>query len=75
VNGNFRIVEILHHGDHYKRTLHEWERRLRSSAEAATQLVGPHQVARYLRYLQISRVGFHLKRSDLLRLTLESVDL
>ncbi|NNH68339.1 class I SAM-dependent methyltransferase [Nocardia uniformis] len=68
--GLFEISAVTNGRLDYAWTCSEWARRLRANQAAATELVGPEVVARYLRYLTLSAMGFRMGKLTLLRLVL-----
>ncbi|QVI19990.1 class I SAM-dependent methyltransferase [Nocardia tengchongensis] len=68
--GLFEITAVTTGRLDYAWTCAEWARRLRTERAAATELVGPEVVARYLRYLRLSAMGFRMGKLTLLRLVM-----
>jgi len=67
----FRLVAYRSDPDHYRQTLHLWQRRLEAQREAALELVGRDSYRRYLRFLRVSRAMFDRRVCTLYRLTFE----
>ena len=70
----FEIMALRNDRQHYKRTCAAWYSNLKANRAAAIKLVGQEMVARYEKYLRISRMSFHRERSVLLRITLRRID-
>ncbi|MGW4364065.1 class I SAM-dependent methyltransferase [Nocardia takedensis] len=68
--GIFEVRSLSNGRLDYAWTCGEWARRLRENREAATELVGAEQVARYQRYLKLSALGFRMGKIGLLRLVM-----
>ncbi|MGW5113742.1 class I SAM-dependent methyltransferase [Nocardia sp. NPDC004123] len=66
----FEIRAVTNGRLDYAWTCAEWTRRLRENRAAATELVGPEVVERYLRYLKMSALGFRMGKLALFRLIL-----
>jgi cyclopropane-fatty-acyl-phospholipid synthase len=63
----FEIEKLFNHRLDYARTLREWQARLAQSAHRAADIVGEDGVAKYLRYLDESAMGFENGGVQLLR--------
>ncbi|WP_067822091.1 SAM-dependent methyltransferase [Nocardia inohanensis] len=68
--GLFEVQRISSGRLDYAWTCAEWARRLRAAREPATEVAGPEVVARYLRYLTLSAMGFRMGKLTLYRLVL-----
>jgi cyclopropane-fatty-acyl-phospholipid synthase len=69
-DGLFEVQSVDNGRLDYARTCEEWARRLKAHRDRAEALVGPDVVARYVRYLMMSAVGFRMEKICLLRLIL-----
>ncbi|MGV9839857.1 class I SAM-dependent methyltransferase [Nocardia niigatensis] len=69
-DGLFEVSAVTNGRLDYAWTCAEWARRLRENRAAATELVGPEVVERYLRYLKMSALGFRMGKLALFRLIL-----
>ncbi|WP_067701372.1 SAM-dependent methyltransferase [Nocardia jejuensis] len=70
--GIFEVRSIISGRLDYAWTCEEWARRLRTHRAEATDLVGEEAVARYLRYLKLSALGFRMGKLSLYRLVLRA---
>jgi cyclopropane-fatty-acyl-phospholipid synthase len=70
----FEITSLRNDRLHYEKTLKHWYRALRERKSEAIDLVGPHVVADYERYLSLFMIGFHTGAMNLLRISFARVD-
>ncbi|MGI2902857.1 class I SAM-dependent methyltransferase [Tolypothrix sp. VBCCA 56010] len=70
----FEIVTLQNDREHYERTLKVWLNRLKANREQAVKLVGEEVVAKYEKYLNFCKIGFHIGTMDLLRISMRRID-
>jgi cyclopropane-fatty-acyl-phospholipid synthase len=63
------LVQITNGREDYVATLDWWIRRLKENQDRASELIGPDQVANFLRYLRVARAGFALGTTGLARMS------
>jgi cyclopropane-fatty-acyl-phospholipid synthase len=67
--GRFELIQLRNDGDHYYRTLRQWERNLAARHAEAAALVGEADVENVHRYLRVSAAAFKYRLIGLLRMS------
>ncbi len=73
-SGLFEVVSLRNDRLDYARTCREWLALLHANRAEAERLEGAATVARYVKYLKYSLVGFHVGNTYLTRWTLRRID-
>jgi cyclopropane-fatty-acyl-phospholipid synthase len=73
-DGRFEIVKVCNDRDHYARTIRAWLARLKENRTAMSLRFGEAVVDRYIKYLSLFVIGFHVGAMNLWRLSMRRYD-